>query len=123
MPSKTLAPTIADLVLFEVAPAWSRDKVLIGAGALVPMGTVLAKDASGEYNPVDFAGAGGAEVAIAVACETVDATAAAKKSTAMRRGCVLDTASLVWPAGATELQKAGAIASLEALGILTRAAL
>ena len=123
MPSKTLAPTTADLVLFEVAPIWSRDKVLIGAGALVPMGTVLAKDASGEYNPVDFAGADGAEVAVAVACETVDASAAAKKGSVMRRGCVLDTTSLVWPASATDVQKAGAIASLNALGILIRAAL
>lgn len=123
MPSQTLAPSIADLVLYEVHPAWSRDKVLIGSGNLVLLGTVLAKDAGGEYNPVDFAGAAGAEVAIAVACEKVDASAAAKKGTAMRRGCVLDTPSLVWPAGATDLQKAGAIASLNGLGILTRTAL
>ncbi len=123
MPSKTLAPSIADLVLFEVDPAWSRDKVLYGSGNLVPLGTVLAKNASGEYNPVNFAGANGAQLAIAVAAEKVDASAAAKKGTAMRRGCVLETSMLIWPAGATDAQKASATASLDALGIVTRAAL
>lgn len=123
MPSKTLAAPLSDLVLAEVLTAWSRDKVLIGAGSVVQPGTVLAKNAAGEYNPVNFAGANGAQLAVAVAIETVDASAAAKKGMAMARGCVLDTASLLWPAGATDLQKAGAIARLNDLGLLIRAAL
>lgn len=123
MPSKTLALTIADLVTFEVDPAWSRDRIVYGSGNLVPLGTVLAKNASGEYNPVNFAGSGGAQTAIAVAAEKVDASAAAKKGTAMRRGCVLEPSLLVWPAGATDAQKASATANLDALGIVIRASL
>lgn len=123
MPSKTLAAPLTDLVLAEVSTAWSRDKVLIGAGNLVVPGTVLAKNVAGEYNPVDFAGANGAQLAVAVSIETVDARAAAKKGMVAARGCVLDGPSLIWPAGASAPQKTGAISRFNDLGIVIRAAL
>lgn len=123
MPSKTLAAPLTDLVLAEVSTAWSRDKVLIGAGNLVVPGTVLAKNAAGDYNPVDFAGANGAQLAVAVSIETVDARTAAKKGMAVARGCVLDGAGLIWPVGASGPQKTGATGRLNDLGLVIRTAL
>ena len=123
MPSQTLAAGLTDLLLYEVDPAWSRTTVVLGAGPALALGTVLAKNAAGEFNPVNFAGSGGAQTAVAVLCEAVPVRAAVGKGTALRNGCVLDEPTLVWPAGATDVQKAGALASLGALGIYTRTAL
>ncbi len=122
MPNKTLAAPLTDLVLYEVAPIYCRDVVTLGAGSAALPGTVLAKNAAGEYNPVDFAGANGAELALAVSVDTVDATLGAKPCTAIHRGSVLDVAGLLWPAGATAPQKAAAIDRLTALGIVTKVA-
>jgi len=122
MPNKTLAAPLTDLVLYEVAPILCRDTVTLGAGSQAQPGTVLAKNAAGTYNPVDFAGANGAELAVAVSVAQVDATLGAKKCTVISRFCVLDVAGLLWPAGATEPQKAAAIDRLTALGIVTKVA-
>lgn len=121
--NQTLAAGLTDVLLFEVAPIFSRDKVTLGAGPALPLGTVLAKNAAGEYNPVDFAGTGGAQTAVAVLCEAEPVRAAARQGEVWRGGCVLDRNTLVWPAGATTLQKNTALASLSALSIYTSAAL
>ncbi|MDD2809301.1 head decoration protein [Rhodoferax sp.] len=123
MTNKTLAAPLTDLVLYEAAPIFCRDVVTLGAGSTSLPGTVLAKNAAGDYNPVDFAGVNGAELAFAVSVATVDATAGAKPCTVISRGAVLDTAGLLWPAGATAPQKAAAIDRLTALGIVTKVAL
>lgn len=121
--NQTLATGLTYLLLYEVAPIWSRGAVTLGAGAALPLGTVLAKNAAGEFNPVNFAGADGAQTAVAVLCDAAPVRAAASKGDALRGGCVLERTALVWPAGATDLQKATALASLAALGIHTLAAL
>jgi len=122
MLNKTLVAALTDLVLYEVAPLWCRDTVTLGAGSTALVGTVLAKNAAGSYNPVDFAGVNGAELAQAVALDLVDATQGAKACIVISRGCVLDSAGLLWPVAATEPQKAAAIDRLTALGIVTKVA-
>jgi len=121
MNTQTLATPVADLVLAEVNPAWSRETVTLTGSLIQPL-TVLAK-VGGKYQAVDFAGNGGAEKAVAVAYEKVDASAADKKGVVLPRGAVVDVAGLVWPVGATDAQKAAALDELEARGIVARVAL
>lgn len=118
---QTIATPLADLVLVEVNPAWGRETVTL-AGGLIPPLTVLALD-GGKYKAIDFAGTGAAKKAAALAIDKVDATAADKKGVVLARGAVVDAASLVWPAGATDAQKATALADLEARGIVARVSL
>jgi hypothetical protein len=119
--NQTLATPITDLVLVEVNPAWSREVVTI-TGSAVQRLEVLALVA-GKYQQIDFAGEGAAAVAVALAYEAVDASEADAKGVVLARGAVVDVASIVWPAGATDVQKAAALAQLEARGLVARAAL
>lgn len=121
MMTVTEGNTLGDLLLVEVKPGWTRQKGVIHAGNLA-LGAVLAKVA-GKYQAVDFAGAGGAEVAVAVLAENVDASLADKPGIVIARGAAVNSAALVWPAGATDPQKAAALAQLEALGIVSDPAL
>lgn len=121
MPTQILATPIADLVLVEVNPAWSRETVILTGDLIQPL-TVLAH-VGGKYQAIDFAGNGGAEKAVAVAYEKVDASTGDKKGVVLARGAVVDVVGLVWPAGATDAQKAAALTDLEARGIVARVAL
>lgn len=116
--------TLADVLLAEVHPAWSRENGTLAdqSGADVPLGTVLARVA-GKYLPVDFAGEDGSQNAVAVLAEEKLAVADDVPAVVLRRGVVVNTAGLVWPTGATTEQKTAAIAALDALGIAARAAL
>lgn len=122
MPTYNAPQTLADLLLVEVKPGWSKDTALFAAGTAYPQGTVLAL-VSGKYLALDPAGTGDAKKARAVAAETVDATAGDKNGVVIARGAVLESTALVWPAGATDAQKTTAIAELEARGIVVRTSL
>lgn len=114
--------TIADLLLIEVQPGWTKDKVTIGAGADLVMGQVLGKvTASGKFIKLAPAAADGSQIAAAV---LVDPAAAAGADVAgavvIARGAVVDTDKLVWPAGITAPQKATALGQLQTAGIVAR---
>lgn len=113
--------SLTDLLLTEVCPGWTKSTVTYQAGAVLMLGMVLAKVA-GKFLPLDLAGAGDEKVAAAVAADLVDATAGDKKGPAICRGAVLDLNYLVWPAGITDVQKATAIAELDARTIVVRSA-
>ncbi len=113
--------TLGDLLMIEVHRGWTRQVGTITAADL-PLGTVLAKVA-GKYQQIDFAGSGGAEVVAAVLAEDVAAAAGDLPGVVIARGAIINSNALVWPAGATDPQKAGALAELEALGIVPVAAL
>jgi hypothetical protein len=84
------------------------------------MGTVLAKVAR-KYQPINFAGAGDEKVAVAVLAENKKAVAADTKAVLLRRGCIVNPNLLVWPAGATDVQKAEALDALDLwCGIVAR---
>ena len=117
MPTFSQPKTLADLLIVEVAPNWTKQRLTFAAGAVSSMGTVLAK-VSGKLQAIDPAGAGAAKVAYAVAAEKVDATAADTVGLAIPRGATLDIDELVWPAGITDAQKATALSDLEARGIV-----
>ena len=116
--------TLGDVLLAEVLPAWTRQTGTLAdqAGADVPVGTVLAKVA-GKYQPVNFAGNGGAEVAVAVLAEDKLDHNDDGDCVVIARGAVVNATALVWPTGATSPNKATGTAALEAVGILARTAL
>lgn len=111
-----------DLLLVEVCPGWTKDKVTLLGGVHYAFGQVLAK-VSGKYQVVDLAGTGAAKKSAAVLIEAVDATASDQPGVVISRGAVVDLAELAWPVGITEAQKATALDELNALGIVARAAL
>lgn len=117
----TESNTLGDLLNIEVHRGWTRQTRTI-TGADLPLGTVLAK-VSGKYQQIDFAGAGGAEIAAGILAEDVAAAAADKSGVVIERGAVVNSNALVWPTGATDPQKADALAALEALGIVPVSAL
>lgn len=113
---------LTDLLLTEVCPGWTKSTVAYLAGSTYPLGQVLALVA-GKFVKLDPAGAGDEAIAAAVAAELIDATAGDKNGPAIRRGAVLDVNYLVWPDGITDVQKATAIAELDARTIVVRSAL
>jgi len=122
MPTYDAPKPLSDLLLAEVHPGWSKDAATFAAGAVYPQGAVLAL-VGGKYQALDPAGAGDAKKARAICAETVDATAGDKPGVVIARGAVVEASSLVWPAGATDAQKATAIAELDARGIVVRTSL
>lgn len=76
---------------------------------------------SGKYRAIDFASAVGAEVAVAVLYDAVDASAADQPGVISGRVTLLNAYELEWPAGATTNQKNAAIAQLAARTLIVRA--
>lgn len=122
MPTQSQPKTLADLLLLEVVPGWSKGQVVYAAGSVYPLGTVLAL-VGDKVQALDPAGTGAVEKACAVAADTIDATAGDKRGPAIARGAVVDLNELVWPAAITDAEKATALTELEARGIVARAAL
>ncbi|MFL7925988.1 head decoration protein [Acinetobacter baumannii] len=112
---------LGDLLLVEVQPGWTKGAGTLLAGTVYKLGTVLAL-VSGKYQVIDPAGTGAAKKAVAVLGEDVDASAAdAESRVLIKRGAVVSLDELVWPEAATDVQKATAVAELDALGIVASA--
>lgn len=73
-----------------------------------------------KYRAIDFASAVGAEVAVAVLVDAVDASTADKPCVVSARITTLNGLMLEWPAGATDNQKAVASAQLATHGLIVR---
>lgn len=116
--------TLGDVLLVELHPAWARETATLAdqAGVDVPVGTVLAVVA-GKYQPVNFGGSAGAEIAVAVLAEDHLAHNDDGDCVVIARGAVVNSAGLVWPAGATTPNKTTGTAALKAAGIIARAVL
>lgn len=110
--------TIADILLLEVRAGWTKQRVLLKAGLVYALGTVLALDATKKFVPLDPAAEDSEKDAVAVLGEEVDATDADALGVAIKRGAVVDVAELVWPAGITDVQKTAALEQLEVFGIV-----
>jgi len=115
---------IGDVVLFEEDKFYSRDAVIVAAGADLTVGAVLGKvTATGKYILSAPAAVDGSETPIAVlitdaAAATADVTGAialTRHSTVMRSG--LNFHGTI----TTKAQRDTAVAALKAVGILTDA--
>ena len=127
MAAKTESQYLGDFLKYEAEALYCREAVTVLAGSgvdrVLTTGMMLGRiTASGKVKQIDFSAADGSENAYGVLCFDVTAPVGADaKGTAIVRGpSVVARNGLVWPAGATEVQKNAAIAQLEAAGILAR---
>ena len=82
--------------------------------------TITVSEGSGKVVAIDFAAVDGSEDAAGFVIADYDATAGDVEGVAIVRDAVMVAENLVWPDGATEDQKAAALAQLMALGIVAR---
>jgi hypothetical protein len=121
-----MAPTLGDLLKFELNASYCRETVTLKAGTNYALGSVLGKiTASSKYRlspAAQIAGDEGAETAIAVLVEAVDATAADKTGLVIARGpAIVSKAALVFDASVDQAaEKTAKYAQLAAAGIVAR---
>jgi hypothetical protein len=126
MPTLTAPPTLGDLLKFECNPSYCREIVPLKAGIAYPLGAVLGRiTASGEYRlspAAEVVGDEGAEVAVAVLLEAVDATNASTTGLIAARGpIILADGALVFDASVDQpAERAAKITQLAALGLVAR---
>ena len=90
MPVLTQPPSMGNLLKYEENPDYCRETVTLLAGTNYPLGAVLGKiTASGKYKLSPDTGTDGAQVAVAVLIEAVDATAADATGLIVARGPVI----------------------------------
>ncbi|KAF0219043.1 MAG: hypothetical protein FD176_3534 [Rhodospirillaceae bacterium] len=127
MPVLTAPPTLGDLLKFELNASYTRETVTLKAGTSYPLGAVLGRiTASGEYRlspAAEMVGNEGAETAIAVLLEAVDATDAAVTGLIAARGpVILADGALVFDASVDQpAERAAKLTQLAALGLVARA--
>ncbi|MDI3470365.1 MAG: Phage head, head-DNA stabilization protein D [Pseudolabrys sp.] len=126
MPTLTMAPTLGDLLKYELNGNYSRETVTLKSGTDYALGSVLGKiTASGKYRlspAAQIVGDEGAETAVAILIEAVDATAADKTALVIARGpAIVSKAALVFDASVDQAsEKDTKHAQLSAAGIVPR---
>jgi hypothetical protein len=126
MTTLTMSSTLGDLLKYELSGNYNRETVTLKSGTNYALGSVLGKiTASGKYRlspAAEVAGDEGAEVAVAVLIEAIDATAADKTGLVAARGpVVLSKAALVFDASVDDSTKTAAKhAELSAVGLVPR---
>ena len=126
MPTLTMAPTLGDLLKYELNGNYSRETVTLKAGTNYALGSVLGKiTATAKYRlspAAEVVGDEGAETAVAVLLEAVDATAADKTGLIVARGpAIVSKAALVFDASVDDdTKKAAKHAELSTAGIVPR---
>lgn len=126
MTTLTMAPTLGDLLKYELNGNYSRETVTLKSGTNYALGSVLGKvTASGKYRlspNAQVVGDEGAETAVAVLIEAVDAAAADKIGLVVARGpAIVSKAALVFDASVDDnTKKAAKDAQLSAAGIVSR---
>lgn len=126
MPTLTMAPTLGDLLKYELNGNYTRETVTLKAGTNYALGAVLGRiTASGKYRlspAAQVVGDEGAETAVAVLIEAVDATAADKPGLVIARGpAIVSKAALVFDASVDQpAERDVKHAQLAAAGIVPR---
>lgn len=126
MPVLTITPTLGDLLKYELNGNYCRETVTLKAGTSYALGSVLGKiTASGKYRlspDAEVIGDEGAETAVAVLIEAVDATGGDESGLIVARGpAIVSKAALVFEASVDDGPKRTAKqAELSAAGIIPR---
>ncbi|WP_240097650.1 head decoration protein [Thermomonas flagellata] len=122
MPTLTQATNLGDLLKYEAPNLYSRERSTVAAGQHLLLGAVVGLEtATGKLKAFDPSATDGTEVAAGVLGNAVDATLIDREDAILiARHAIVARGALVWPAGITAVQKAAAIAQLEARGILVR---
>lgn len=107
----------------ETASSYSFDDITVVSGQNLARGTVLGKiTASGKYTAWTTGAADGSQTAAGVLLDAVNASAGDAKGVMVARMAAINPAALVYSGTPNDAQKAGALASLKALGIVARTA-
>lgn len=126
MPTLTMSPTLGDLLKFELSASYCRETVTLKAGTNYPLGAVLGRiTASGKYRlspAAEVVGDEGAETAVAVLIQPMDATGGDKTGLVVARGpAIVSKAALVFDASVDQpAEKTAKHAQLAAAGIVPR---
>jgi hypothetical protein len=126
MPVLTASPTLGDLLKFELNASYCRETVILKGGTSYPLGAVLGKiTATAKYRLSPAAaviGDEGAETAVAVLTQAVDASAGDAIGVAVARGPVIvSEAALVFDASVDQAaEKDAKKTQLAATGIVVR---
>jgi hypothetical protein len=126
MPVLTMAPTLGDLLKYELNANYCRETITLKSGTDYKLGSVLGKiTASGKYRlspAAQVVGDEGAETAIAVLMEAVDATGGDKTGLVVARGpSIVSKEGLEFDASVNDAPKTAAKhAELVAAGIVPR---
>lgn len=126
MPVLTMAPTLGDLLKYELNGNYCREVVTLKSGTNYALGAVLGQiTASGKYRlspNAEVTGDEGAETAVAVLIEAVDATDGEKSGLIVARGpAIVSKAGLVFDDSVDDETKTAAKhAQLSAAGIVPR---
>ncbi len=126
MPVLVAPPTLGDLLKFELNAGYCRETVILKGGTSYPLGAVLGKiAASGKYRLSPAAavlGDEGAEAAVAVLTQAVDAGAGDAIGVAVARGPVIvSEAALAFDASVDQsVEKDAKKAQLGQAGIVVR---
>jgi hypothetical protein len=126
MPVLTQDPSLGDLLKYELNANYTRETVTLKAGTSYALGAVLGEiTASGKYRlspAAEVVGDEGAETAVAVLLEAVDATAADRTGLIAARGPVIVSKDrLVFDASVDQTAEIAAKhAQLAAAGIVAR---
>ena len=126
MPTLTMAPTLGDLLKFELNGSYCRESVTLKAGTSYALGSVLGKiTASGKYRlspAATVVGDEGAETATAVLVGAIDATGGDKTGVVVARGpAIVSKAALVFDASVDQAAEIAAKhAQLALAGIVSR---
>lgn len=126
MTTLTMSPTLGDLLKYELNASYSRETVTLKSGTNYALGSVLGKiTASGKYRLSPAAQVGGdegAETAVAVLIQAVDATTADKTGLVVARGpAIVSKAALVFDASVDQpAEKAAKHTQLVTNGVVPR---
>src|SRR5262245_57044870 len=126
MTTLTKTPTLGDLLKFELNANYCRETVTLKSGTNYALGSVLGKiTASGKYRlspAAQVVGDEGAETAVAVLIEAVDASAADKIGLVLARGpSIVSKAVIVFDASVDQPAETTAKhVQLAAAGIVPR---
>ena len=126
MTTLTNKPTLGDLLKYELNANYNREVVTLKAGTNYALGSVLGKvTASSKYRlspAAAVAGDEGAEAAVAVLTEPVDASAADKTAVVLSRGpAIVSKVALVFDASVDQAaEKLAKHVQLASAGIVAR---
>ena len=126
MPALTNSPTLGDLLKYELNGNYNREVVTLEAGTDYALGAVLGRiTASGKYRlspAAEVVGDEGAESAVAVLIEPINATAADAIGVVVARGpALVSKAALVFDASVDQAAEVTAKhAQLVTAGIIPR---
>jgi hypothetical protein len=126
MPALIMAPTLGDLLKFELNANYCRETVTLKAGTSYALGSVLGRiTASGKYRlapAAEVTGDEGAEAAIAVLLEAIDASDGDRTGLVVARGpAIVSKDTLVFDASVDDAAKAAAKrAELMSAGVVPR---